>query len=376
MGINYDAVIVGGGFYGCMIAIFLKRVKGFSKVVIIERESDILLRSSRNNQARVHEGYHYPRSFTTAYRSFINAKVFKKRWTGALKKSRLNLYAIAKKNSKMNKQQFYRFCNEVGASLEAAPADIVKMFNASLIEAVYCVEEDTFDIEKIKAVLVQELKELSIEIKTGAHVKKISPDGANSQGLKVKYSCSGSERELGAKYMFNCTYSGLNSIEGFRIDNKIKHELTEMLLVRPTAFINQMALTVMDGPFFSLMPYPSTPYYTLSHVRYTPHYSWQDKGGECPYEVLQSYDGQSRANWMMRDAAKYFPELARCKVVDSIFEVKSVLCQNETDDGRPILFERSQSLPGVFSVLGGKIDNVYDILDRIQSLDFHLEMNK
>ena len=63
----------------------------------------------------------------------------------------------------------------------------------------------------------------------------------------------------------------------------------------------------------------------------------------------------------------YIPILQNSLYVDSIFEVKTVLTRNESDDGRPILFEKSTKLPGCYSILGGKIDNVYDILEKLDS---------
>ena len=71
---SYDAVIIGGGFYGAAIAIYLVKQRGFRRVALVEREAALLMRASYNNQARVHNGYHYPRSFTTAYRSRVNQK--------------------------------------------------------------------------------------------------------------------------------------------------------------------------------------------------------------------------------------------------------------------------------------------------------------
>jgi len=41
--------------------------------------------------------------------------------------------------------------------------------------------------------------------------------------------------------------------------------------------------------------------------------------------------------------------------------------RNEIDDGRPILMERSQSAPGIYSIMGGKIDNIYDIIERLEA---------
>jgi hypothetical protein len=70
---------------------------------------------------------------------------------------------------------------------------------------------------------------------------------------------------------------------------------------------------------------------------------------------------------MLRDAARYMPILSRCEVSTTLFEIKSVLRQNEGDDGRPIFFSRAGSFGRVISVLGAKIDNIFDVLERIDT---------
>ena len=109
-----DAVIIGGGFYGSAIAIYLAKTRGLRRVILIEREPELLLRASYNNQARVHNGYHYPRSFTTAFRSRVNLPRFVRDWPQAVKQDFVKLYAIARRNSKVTAKQFERFCHEIG----------------------------------------------------------------------------------------------------------------------------------------------------------------------------------------------------------------------------------------------------------------------
>ena len=117
----HDAIVIGGGFYGAAIAIYLKTQRGFQSVLLIERESGLLQRASYNNQARVHYGYHYPRSFTTAFRSRVNLPRFVQDYPLAVKRDFTKLYAIARRNSKVTARQFERFCREIGARLEPAP---------------------------------------------------------------------------------------------------------------------------------------------------------------------------------------------------------------------------------------------------------------
>jgi len=71
---------------------------------------------------------------------------------------------------------------------------------------------------------------------------------------------------------------------------------------------------------------------------------------------LKHYERATRVDRMVRDVARYLPAVLDAKYVDSLFEVKTVLVKNEVDDGRPILFENHQELPGCYSVLGGKIE--------------------
>ena len=73
---------------------------------------------------------------------------------------------------------------------------------------------------------------------------------------------------------------------------------------------------------------------------------------------------------MLRDAGHYLPALLGSEYVDSLFEVKTVLVNNEHDDGRPILFEKHPELPGCYSVLGGKIDNIFDVIEKLDAEQF------
>src|SRR5208283_1955882 len=123
------------------------------------------------------------------------------------------------------------------------------------------------------------------------------------------------------------------------------------------------------GPFFSTMPFPARSLHTLSHVRYTPHCSWVDKGPESPdpYTTMAAYAGASKSLHMLKDAQRYVPAMGSARIVDSLFEIKTLLVRNEIDDGRPILMERCESPNTVYSIMGGKIDNIYDALDRLKA---------
>ena len=361
-----DAVIIGGGFYGAAIAIYLAKQRGLKRIVLVERESALLTRASYSNQARVHNGYHYPRSFTTAYRSRINLPCFVRDWPEAVKQDFTKLYAIARRNSKVTAKQFVRFCKEIGAKIEPADQSLRQLFEPHLIEEVFLVEEYAFDSSKLANWAESELRECGVEVRVETRVTTIS-NGANA--LKVTmHSVGGDEIEIDSRYVFNCTYSGLNQFGGDfpGTTTHLKQEITEMALMDVPPVLKGLGITVMDGPFFSMMPFPARSLHTLSHVRYTPHMHWNDKQGIDPYQKLNDYDRSTRVDRMVRDVGRYLPAVLDAKYVDSLFEVKTILVKNEGDDGRPILFEKHAKLPGCFSILGGKIDNIYDVLEKLE----------
>ncbi len=365
-----DAIVIGGGFYGCVIACYLKRERGFGKVVLVEREDKLLCRASTNNQARIHNGYHYPRSHTTAFRSRVNYPRFVRDWPSATYSDFAQLYAIARRNSKVTSKQFERFCRDIGAKISKVDTNLRQLFEYRLIDEVFLVEEASFDASILANHVLNFLLTSGVEIRYRSHANSIFSISDN--GLQVNISSTDLTESITSPFVFNCTYSQLNQFDGdFKgTDTRLKHEIAELGLIELPDNLSGIGVTVMDGPFFSFMPFPSRSLHTLTHVRYTPHFSWNDKTSCDPYSNLQSYNKSSRVDRMIRDAARYIPSLLNSKHIDSLYEVKTVLVNNEIDDGRPILFESHKYLTGLYSVLGSKIDNVYDVIEKLDTLNF------
>ncbi|MEB6662896.1 FAD-binding oxidoreductase [Achromobacter ruhlandii] len=370
IGNHHDAVVVGGGFYGAAIAIYLAKQRGFKRIALVEQEAALLQRASYNNQARVHNGYHYPRSFTTAYRSRVNLPKFVRDWPEAVTQDFTKLYAIARRNSKVTARQFERFCREIGARIQPAERSLRALFEPGLIEDVFLVNEYAFDSTKLADWAARDLRDCGVQVHLRTRVTAISKGSMHSLKVALAHA-DGSEELFDCHYVFNCTYSGLNQFGGDfpGTRTRLKQEITEMALVRAPAALSGLGITVMDGPFFSMMPFPARDLHTLSHVRYTPHMHWNDNREINPYQKLDEYERATRVDRMVRDVGRYLPAVLDATYVESLFEIKTVLMKNEGDDGRPILFEKHSELPGCFSVLGGKIDNIYDVLEKLDAED-------
>lgn len=366
--VEADAIVIGGGFYGAVIASYLASERGLSRVMLFEAEDQLMQRASYANQARVHNGYHYPRSFTTAYRSRVNLPRFMSEWAPAVQTDFTKLYAIARRNSKATSAQFVRFCQSIGAAVQPATPELSSLFNPQLVERVFLTEEYGFDTRAIRALLQTRLQASGVHVALRHKVEEITPQ---SNGIDVAVANSSSQAHFiaRARHVFNCTYAGLNTIRGPHggTEAQLKHEITEMALVDLPPTLEGIGITVMDGPFFSIMPFPARGASTLSHVRYTPHKSWMDSPSRDPYAELSAYSRDSRYDRMIRDVARYVPAVQGARYRDSLFEVKTVLVKNEGDDGRPILFETYPAIPGFHSVLGGKLDNIYDVISHLDN---------
>lgn len=362
-----SALVIGGGFFGCAIAVALAR--RFDRVVLIEREGELLRRASYVNQARVHTGYHYPRAFQTAASSYGNQKRFTDLFDEAVESRFTKLYAIARQGSKVTPSYFRRFCTHLGLPLRDAMDHHARLFDHRLIAEVYECEEFAFDARKLRERMISELEEAGVTVVTGGEVLGVSqPSDATT---RVRYSGAAGEDEIQTGWVFNTTYANLASIPGLTIgDAVLRHQLTEVCLTEPPEEMRELGVTVMDGPFFSVMPFPAEGRHSLTHVRYTPHTTWTESqpGDATPNQVMEQGIPQTRFAWMRADAQRYMPLLANLRHDRSLFEVKTTLQDSTRDDGRPIAFRREGAGGRLVSVLGGKIDNIFDILEVIEAI--------
>lgn len=363
-----DVVVVGGGFYGAHIAALLAR--RVSSVALLEQAPSLLTRASYNNQARVHGGYHYPRSILTSLRSRRNYPRFLADFPDAIDRSFTKLYAVARRQSKVTAGQFAEFCRRIGAPSKPAAKALAARFDADLVEAVFEVEESAFDARALAVTVQRSMTEAGVLVSLGTTVRAVSPGGPRR--LRVQWGAGAGESTT-ADWVIACTYSGLNDLladSGLPLVPLV-HELTELALIDVPSALRGLGITVMDGPFWSAMPFPAEGTHSLSHVRYTPHARWSDGGldghpvrGD---DVMRRLPG-SRAPHMQRDAARYLPEMAAARYLRSLWEVKTILPRSDMDDSRPILARPVVGAPGLITVLGAKIDSVYDVEEALADM--------
>ena len=359
-----DYLVIGGGFYGAALALFLRSIS--KNVTLVEAEDRLMQRASRVNQARVHTGFHYPRNALTAVKSLMMHQRFARDFPEAVRDDFDMLYGVARYRSKISANRFLRMFQNMGAPIAQASPAQAAVFSPDTIEAGFACTEYAFDHSILRDLMQERLAQADVDMRMGRTVEALSE---TASGVTATLSDG---TELRARYAFNVTYAHLNQLlgkAGLPLA-PLKYELTEIALVAPPPALEGLGITVMDGPFFSAMPYPAENLYSLTHVRYTPHRSWTDAtDGREPYDLLKRYEPESRVRYMMADACRYVPAIADSRPETSLYEVKTVLLKNEKDDGRPILYQRTPNTSRILSIMGGKIDNIYDLFDLIRTTE-------
>lgn len=357
-------VVIGAGFYGLRVALFLRERLGVPEVLVLEQADRAMTRASRVNQARVHLGYHYPRSVLTGYRSRVNYPTFAAEFDDAIVRGFRHYYGVATQLTKTSARQFELFCRRIGAPVAPAPPEIAGLFDEARMEAVFEVEEPAFDTGVLREILLDRVARTGgIELRLGTGVERLeSADGA----IDVHHAGG----VLRARRVTSTVYSGLNRLHaasGIPLVG-LQHEVTELALVEMPPPLRDAAVTVMDGPFFSVMPFPSVGLHSLSHVRYTVHHRWTERAGQAvddPYSLLRAVEPESAFPSMRADVRRFVPGL-EMRHADSLFEVKTVLTRSSDDDSRPILFQTDQGMSGYTCIMGSKLDNVYDVLEELR----------
>lgn len=356
-----DYIVIGGGFYGCCLALFLRSIS--ARVLLVEAGERLMDRASRVNQARVHTGFHYPRSAATAVKSMLLHRRFLADFPEAVVDDFQMLYAIARRRSKVTAKKFHRMFRDMGAPIELAQPGHRALFDPEIIEDVFACREFAFDHTILGRLVAERLAEAGVEVRLRTELVGLADHPC---GAVAALSDGG---EVSARFAFNITYAQINAVlaKAGLPGARLKHEIAELALIEPPRALDRIGVTVMDGPFFSAMPYPAEALYSLTHVRYTPHDSWADSPqARDPYRHLAGSERESRYAFMLRDAQRYLPCLAGAAYRRSIYEVKTLLIKNEGDDGRPILYHRKPEASRVISIVGGKIDNIYDLFEAVK----------
>jgi hypothetical protein len=363
----YDKIIIGAGIFGLYAA--KKSIEKGETVLVLEYDNTPFQRASWINQARVHNGYHYPRSYSTAVKSSYYFDRFVNDYGFAILQDFTKIYATSSKFSYTTAKQFSKFCDASHIPCEQIRTG--KYFKSGMCDGVFETKEYTFDANIICNHMLNELSESSnFTIVYGSRINTINQ-------LENNWEVTSNKTTYKTKFMVNATYASLNQIldkAGLNMFD-MKYELCEIILCKVSGNIKNTGITVMDGPFFSLMPFGKTGYHSLTAVGNTPHlssenslpqFACQKNNKSCSKYQLDncnkcSYKPQTAFEHMSQLAKSYLNDDVDIVYHESLFSMKAILKSSEVDDSRPTIIKISNDKPKFISVFSGKINTIYDL---------------
>lgn len=354
-------LVIGAGLYGRYVA-DLYHQRGHFVTIVADDDCLDFNQTRRNsasliNQARIHNGYHYPRSLATAMQSKRNYTRFIKDFEDAVIDFD-QIYAIPKRGSATSSGQFEDFCRRVGIFLNEMK---FKEFDYSQIDRSYLCDEKAIDTKKMMKIAAETFHFNRLIVDKILRIERFE-DSNQSRKWLLKTSRYFDTFDL----VINCSYSGINDIEkiaGVELTS-VKFEVCEVAMFRDKHdLLKNRGLTIMDGQFVSFMPWSQSGLWSLTSVCYTPHFSDTKLSG-----ILDVRDTEEKALEMKQQLKRYIdPTIVDdLEFEDSKFVVKTVPLNAENDDNR--LINISDKGNGFISILGGKLDAIYEISEMLEKL--------
>jgi glycine/D-amino acid oxidase-like deaminating enzyme len=334
---------VGAGVYGCTIAVDLARAG--HQVDLYERHRDLLHGATRAQQARLHSGFHYPRSMPTALAAKTDAARFAARFPGAVNRRNAHHYAIAANASLTSPDAYLAFCERLDAGARVVrPPSLV-----AGVDVCVRVPEAVIDVVALRERLRTELR---------------------TAGARLRRDRDTDPDRLDHDLVVMATY-------GRGWPSPLRFEVCEVAVVGGTDAYAFRSFVVLDGPFACLDPLPDRRGHLLYHVEHSVHTANVGTRPEVPGQLAPLLDKgpvptrHSRFPAMLAEARRFFPHLGTDVVhAGSLFTVRAVLPDTDATDARPTLIRRDGR---IVWVLAGKIDGAVAAAERVVAIAAELE---
>jgi predicted dehydrogenase len=336
--------VIGGGIFGATVALELAKV---AQVSLFERHAELLTEVSFNNQFRHHSGFHYPRSYDTIAEIKATRREFEAEYEGAINRDIPAYFCTSATGIEIPAERYLAACmnNNLAFTIEAPPGDVLDRSKVSL-----CLKTDeaVYDLPKLRAIVTQRLKSTpGIDFHPATNVVSgvLTADGAK----RLTYAGPEGTREESFDYLVNATYANRNLVSrwfGFPVE-PLRFDLYELLVVRLP--IPQICVTIIDGPFTSLVGTGNEGEFLVSHIHHSVSRSVIPDDGMPPHwgELPTNRDS------MLRHSARYLPILSKATDVESRLATRTVNAYARDFDARPTVITNHGF--GCWSVLGGKI---------------------
>lgn len=326
-------LIIGAGLFGCTIGYELNRVG--HEVTILEKDSDIMMNASKLNHNRIHFGYHYPRSLDTAKQSLDGLEYFTKHYIESIVSGFPNYYMIAQKGSNVTSLEYIEFCEKLNINNEYNIFPPDNLVNKKLISSSVKVYEVIYDYKTLKKLVLNKLSGLDLRLN------------------------SPFENSNGYDYVINTSYANVNSINRKLGVSTLNLKFQDVVIPIFKMNSDPFGLTIMDGPFCSVMPKGGE---KNRFLLYNPKYSVLKESSENNF-TNDKFD----INIIYNESSKYFPFLKDVEPDGYWRTIRALPINNDDSRVSEIFVDKNKS--NVITILSGKINTCHKIgLDLVKML--------
>jgi hypothetical protein len=155
------------------------------------------------------------------------------------------------------------------------------------------------------------------------------------------------------------------------VSQRLQFELTIVPIIKWRKGLDPIGITVMDGKFFTVLPFGKTNNYLLYHVDHTVQETIVRSHYPTEWRNTKDYVGEDVAieafNKMKLASSKWLPSILDAEYIDYLTTVRVVLADVESTDRRPSLISRANLSSPFYNLFSGKIDHSIWVAEEISN---------
>ena len=329
--------IIGAGWFGATIA--LELIDMGIDVRLFEARDEMFGGASGYNQNRLHLGFHYPRSYKTREQTRVGFRRFMQQFPQFSRAVPRNVYAVCEERSLIDFQTYLQVMEASGLRFQERPSEEFGLRN---VEGCLTCGERRIETRLAKSWFETVLKDHANLNCPITHVRELA-DGVELNGERFDLVVNCSNQTYSANPKWSIIYEAC---------------LTLVYEGDP----NHPALTLMDGPFFTIYPFEGNRFtvYSVTHTR-KGRYSTAAEA-QARLNSLTRADVDATRQTIEEEIQHHYPafrDLFRFgephRSLRAIFPDRS--------DARPCLVSTESR---VVQVMAGKIDAVFFAVDEVK----------
>jgi hypothetical protein len=335
-----NVLIIGAGIHGTLLSIEIKKkLKTKVNIDLVEKNKTILSGTSNSTHNRSNRGFHYPRSLETTKECKLGWNYFQKYYYDCFHNIG-NSYYLVEKNSKTSVKKYENFLLKNNYKFKKKfPLNF--SCNKRLLKESFEVFEGCFDHKKLSKKILKQINHYNINLITNFEIKKI-------KYIKSNIVLTGNKKKIQKKYdlIVNCTYADAYKILNLMgIKNK-KNIYKVQNTIIPVVYCEKKipGLTVIDGPYCTIMPYSS----------HKSLYLLYDVKNSVSLKKISHKEKEKRYNKIKKKFEKYFLEKFNFKLKKFLMGKRPIPISNFGDRRSTKIIKNKFKNINIISVCEGK----------------------